>query len=250
MGKIVGIFIIFALKNPILKMKKSLLLFVLLSSITFYAQKKIYFTADFQELPSIEQAMYYSIYEENSNGTVRTTYFLDNSIYSKDYFSNYKRRIINGTSERWNKNGAKEMLANYIKGKQDGIQTRYYENGQVKRVENFKNGKFIDGKCFEENGLEIEFFPYQVKPEFPGGMKAFYDFLGKNFKSPKSNNAELIIAFYVETDGTLNHFEIVKSINKDLDLAAIRILVKSPKWIPGKIDGKDIRMKFSLHLNL
>jgi protein TonB len=49
------------------------------------------------------------------------------------------------------------MLANYIKNKQDGIQTRYYENGQVKR-ENFKKGRFIDGKCFEENGLEIEFF--------------------------------------------------------------------------------------------
>jgi protein TonB len=52
------------------------------------------------------------------------------------------------------------VLANYIKNKQDGIQTRYYENGQVKR-ENFKKGRFIDGKCFEENGLEIEFFPYQ-----------------------------------------------------------------------------------------
>jgi hypothetical protein len=24
-------------------------------------------------------------------------------------------------------------------------------------------------------------FSYQVKPEFPGGMKAFYDFLGKKF---------------------------------------------------------------------
>ena len=66
-------------------MKKSLLLFVLLSSIAFYAQKKIYFTEDFQELPSKEQAMYYSIHEENSNGTVRTTYYLNNSIFSKDY---------------------------------------------------------------------------------------------------------------------------------------------------------------------
>ena len=118
------------------------------------------------------------------------------------------------------------------------------------RVENFKNGEFINGKFFDENGLEIEFFPYQVKPEFPGGMKAFYDFLEKKFKSPNSNKGELRIAFYVETNGTLNHFEVVKSINKELDLAAIRILVNSPKWIPCKIDGKDTRMKFSLHLNL
>ena len=33
------------------------------------------------------------------------------------------------------------------------------------------------------NGLEIAFFPYYVKPEFPGGMQEFYRYIGKNFKS-------------------------------------------------------------------
>jgi hypothetical protein len=231
-------------------MKKLLLLFVLFCSIHFYAQKRIYFTEDFKELPSVENATYYSIYEDNVEGTQRTTYYIDNTIYKRDQFSNYKKRILNGTSESWYKNGAKQTLSIYIKGKQEGIQTRYFENGQVKRTENFKNGKFVDGKCFDENGTEIDFFPYYVKPEFPGGMKAFYDYVANNFKSPNSGRGEIKIGFYVELDGTLNHFEVVKSINKEMDLSAIRLLVNSPRWIPGKIDGKEARVKFGIPINV
>ena len=51
------------------------------------------------------------------------------------------------------------MLAIYVTGKQEGIETWYFENGQVQRTEKFKNRKFVDGKYFDENGTEIEFFP-------------------------------------------------------------------------------------------
>ena len=231
-------------------MKNLLVVFILLSSITFYAQKKVYFTEDFKELPSSDNAIYYTIYEESPEGTLRTTYYINNSLFSKDHFSNYKRRILNGTSEKWYKNGAKEMLAIYVKGKNEGIQTRYFENGQIKRSENFKNGKFVDGKCFDENGTEIVFFPYYVKPEFPGGMKAFYNYIEKNFKSPNGSKGEIKIGFYVELDGTLNHFEVLKSINKEMDLSAIKLLVNSPRWTPGRIDGKDARVKFDIPINI
>jgi protein TonB len=231
-------------------MKKLLLLFVLLSSVTFYAQKKVYFTEDFKELPSADNAIYYTIYEDSPEGTLRTTYYLDNSLFSKDHYSNYKKRILNGTSERWYKNGAKEMLTIYVKGKQEGIQTRYFENGQIKRTENFKNGEFVDGKCFDENGSEIEFFPYYVKPEFPGGMKDFYKYILKNFKSPNSARGKIKVEFVVELDGDLTDFKIIEGINYDMNVEAVRVLFDSPEWIPGKIDGKDARVKFSLPITI
>jgi protein TonB len=231
-------------------MKNFILLFVLFWSVQFFAQEKVYFTEHFKELPSADNAIYYTIYEDSPEGTLRTTYYLDNTVYSKDQFSNYKKRTLNGTSEKWYKNGAKEMLAIYSKGKQEGIQTRYFENGQVKRNENFKNGKFVDGKCFDENGTEIEFFPYYVKPEFPGGMKAFYDYLAKKIKSPNSSKGQIKIAFVVELDGTLSDFKIIEGINYDMNVEAVRVLFNSPKWIPGKIDGKDARVKFDLPITV
>jgi antitoxin component YwqK of YwqJK toxin-antitoxin module len=231
-------------------MKKLLLLFVLLSSTTFYAQKKIYFTEDFKELPSSDNATYYSIYEDSPEGTLRTTYYVDNSLFTKDHFSNYKKRILNGTSEKWYKNGEKEMLAIYVRGKQEGIQTRYFENGQIKRTENFKNGEFIDGTCFDENGTEISFFSYYVKPEFPGGINEFYKYVGKNFKSPNSAKGQIKVGFVVEKDGSLTDFIIIEGLNYDMNVEALRVLFNSPLWIPGKVDGRDTRVKFSIPITV
>ena len=231
-------------------MKNLLIVFILLFSLTFYAQKKVYFTEDFKELPSAVNAFYYTIYEENEEGTLRTSYYIDNSLYSKDQFSNYKKRIINGTSESWYQNGAKKTLALYSKGKQEGVQTRYYENGQIKRTENFKNNKFVDGKCFDKNGTEIDFFPYYTKPEFPGGINAFYKYIAQNFKSPNSAKGQIKITFTVEKDGTLTDFKIVEGLNYDMNVEALRVLFHSPKWLPGKIDGEIASVKFGLPLTV
>lgn len=215
-----------------------------------WAQQKVYFTKDFKELPSPTNATYYTVYEPNGKETIRTTFYINDSIYSKDYFSNYKKREIDGTSERWYPNGKKESLAIYVKGKQEGLQTRYYESGKIKRVENYKNGEFVDGKCFDENETEIAFFPYYIKPEFPGGEKAFYDFIASDFKKPNNSIGQVIIGFSVELDGTLNHFEVIKSVNKEIDLAVIKTLARSPKWLPGKIDGKAIVMKYKIPITV
>jgi hypothetical protein len=51
-------------------------------------------------------------------------------------------------------------------------------------------------------------------------------------------------------DGTLNHFEVIKSVNKQIDLAVIKTLVKGPKWIPGKIDGKASAIKHKVSINI
>jgi hypothetical protein len=77
-------------------MKNHFYLF-LLSSITFYTQKKNIFYADFQELPSIEQVCIIAFMKKTLMEQYTSTYFLDN-LYSK-VISNLKRRIINGTSE-------------------------------------------------------------------------------------------------------------------------------------------------------
>jgi hypothetical protein len=231
-------------------MKKLLILFVLLISVTFYSQKKIYYTEDFKKLPTPQGATYYSTYEDSENGTHRKTYYLDGSIKNSDQFSNLKRKIRGGYAKTWYKSGGKKTVAFYVKDKLEGIQTGFYENGQVKRSETFENNEFIDGKCFDENGTEIAFFPYYVKPEFPGGIKEFYKYVGKNFKSPNSAKGQIKVAFVVQIDGTLKDFKIIKGLNSDMNVEALRVLFNSPLWIPGKVDGKAARVKFSIPLTV
>lgn len=231
-------------------MKNTFVLFVLLFSVHFYSQKKVYYTEDFKELRSAEGATYYSTYEDTKEGTTRTTYFVDGTKRNYDQFSNFKKRTLNGTSESWYESGTKELTSFFIKGKQEGQLTRYYENGQIKRSENYRNNEFIDGKCFDENGTEITFFPYYVQPEFPGGMNEFYKYIGKNFKCPNSAKGQIKVVFVVQIDGTLKDLKIIEGLNYDMNVEALRVLFYSPLWISGKVDGKDAPVKFSIPITI
>ena len=77
-------------------MKKSITVIILLFSLSFYAQKYIYFTEKFKELPSAEGVTYYNTYENVKEGTQKKTCFLDGTLRNSDFFSNYRKRIKNG----------------------------------------------------------------------------------------------------------------------------------------------------------
>jgi hypothetical protein len=231
-------------------MKKLVLLFILFFSLTFYGQKKVYYTEDFKELPTLDGATYYSTYEKIKDDIQRKTYYLNGTLKNSDQFSNLKRKVRNGASETYYKSGSKRTIALYIEGKLEGIQTGYYGNGLVKRIENFENNKFIDGKCFDENGTEIAFFPYYVKPKFPGGMDQFYKYVKVNFKQINYAKGVIKVGFIVKKDGTLDDFKIIQGLNYDMNFEALRVLSNSPLWIPGQIDGQDAPVSFSIPITV
>ncbi|MFI5140023.1 MAG: energy transducer TonB, partial [Sphingobacteriales bacterium] len=90
-------------------------------------------------------------------------------------------------------------------------------------------------------------------PTFPGGIKAYGKFLEKNLKWPKNDDDDtqgrVIISFYIEKDGSLTNFKVERSLGKDFDAEALRVLRKSPKWIPVMENGKAIRCRYTLPIN-
>jgi protein TonB len=118
-----------------------------------------------------------------------------------DQFSNFKKRILNGKSESWYKMEIKKRIV-LLKGKMNGISTLYYENSQIKRIENYKMMNLLTENVLMKTELKY-FFSYYIKPEFPGGIKEFYKYVGENFKSPNSAKGQIKVAFVVQIDGTL-----------------------------------------------
>jgi len=83
-------------------------------------------------------------------------------------------------------------------------------------------------------------------PEFPGGMKGFYDFL-KDIKYPdeaKRNDisGKVFVKFTIEKDGSVTNVEALKGIGSGCDEEAVRVIKKSPKWKPGYIKEKAVRI--------
>ncbi|OXB18452.1 energy transducer TonB [Flavobacterium reichenbachii] len=88
----------------------------------------------------------------------------------------------------------------------------------------------------------------ETSPNYPGGINNFYQFFMNEFKLPEEaeNPKKPIIAFFViEKDGSLSSFDIPKNADPRIGAEIIRVLKKSPKWIPGEQNGKRTRTKYS-----
>ena len=101
---------------------------------------------------------------------------------------------------------------------------------------------------------ETEFVIVEQQPEFPGGMKALADFLGKSLKYPRAAasagvSGKVFVSFIVNSDGSLTDLQVLKGIGFGCDEEAIRVMQKMPRWKPGKQSGRAVRVKFNLPIS-
>jgi len=92
----------------------------------------------------------------------------------------------------------------------------------------------------------------EVKPDFPGGMEAFYKFIGRNFRTPKEDNAKgkIFITFTIDIDGSVTNVRVLRDIGFGTREEAIRVLKLCPKWNPGIINGVPVKVIYSLPINI
>ena len=88
-------------------------------------------------------------------------------------------------------------------------------------------------------------------PTFPGGQQELMSYLGKNIKYPtiaqeNGTQGRVIIQFVVERDGTITDVRVARGVDPYLDKEAVRVVQSMPKWIPGKQNGKAVRVKFTV----
>ena len=88
-------------------------------------------------------------------------------------------------------------------------------------------------------------------PEFPGGMKELMTYLKDNIKYPKAAQdkkvqGRVIVLFVVEKDGTPTEFNVLRSVDPDLDAEALRVMKEMPKWKPGMQRGQVVRVKYTV----
>lgn len=88
-------------------------------------------------------------------------------------------------------------------------------------------------------------------PSFPGGDAEMMKYLSSNIRYPldarrKGIRGRVIATFVVESDGSISNISIIKSVEPSLDAEAIRVLNSMPRWIPGRHNGKAVRVKYNV----
>lgn len=88
-------------------------------------------------------------------------------------------------------------------------------------------------------------------PEYPGGMMAFYQLVADNFVFTHEDvKGKIFASFVIEGDGSLSEKKIIRDIGLGTGAEMLRVLGLSQKWIPGEIDGKPVRVQFSIPVNI
>ncbi len=89
-------------------------------------------------------------------------------------------------------------------------------------------------------------------PQFPGGKEALMTYLSQNMKYPAEARKEgiegtIVIQFVVGKDGSLTNIQAVGSREGGgLEEESIRVIKAMPNWLPGKQDGKPVKVLFNL----
>lgn len=88
----------------------------------------------------------------------------------------------------------------------------------------------------------------EVKPVFPGGTEELYRFIKENYKIPETARlkGKVYITFIIEKDGSLSDIKAIRDLRHGTDEEAIRVLKIVPHWIPGKQNGKAVRVHYSM----
>jgi hypothetical protein len=88
-------------------------------------------------------------------------------------------------------------------------------------------------------------------PNFPGGMRHFYNYLVENINADKLDKpGEIVVQFVIEKDGTLSRIKVLKDLGNGSGEEAIRVLKKGPHWIPGEQNGQKVRVLHVLPIKI
>ena len=88
-------------------------------------------------------------------------------------------------------------------------------------------------------------------PEFPGCEEELLKFVQNNLRQPSIGDdlvpqGKVICRFIIDIDGSVIKPEVIRSLDREMDAEALRVIRLLPKFIPGKQNGKNVRVWYTI----
>lgn len=83
----------------------------------------------------------------------------------------------------------------------------------------------------------------QKPPKPKTGLEAFHEHVSQNVRKQKSGvRGSVFVQFVVEKDGKLSNVKVLKGVGGS-NQAVIRAIQSAPRWMPGKQNGRPVRVQ-------
>ncbi|MEZ4960143.1 MAG: TonB family protein [Saprospiraceae bacterium] len=146
------------------------------------------------------------------------------------------------------------------------VDTTFYDEIDVEPVPALAKPTPIFSPPKEEAGKMPDYFKIvEEMPRFPGckeeglskeekqacATEQLLSYLGNEIIYPaiaRNNGIEgtVVIRFIIEKDGSISQPEIVREIGGGCGAEALRVVKSMPQWLPGKQQGRPVRVQFNL----
>jgi len=121
-------------------------------------------------------------------------------------------------------------------------------------IDDLLKGQEAGGSVAQTPQKEEEAPIYSVveqQAQFPGGEAALLAYVAKNIKYPaiaveQEIQGTVQLRFVVEANGSIGDVQVIKSLESHCDKEAIRVVKSLPRFIPGKQQGRPVRVWFNL----
>jgi TonB family protein len=120
--------------------------------------------------------------------------------------------------------------------------------------ETYDNGILVSGYAIED-GQKVEYETAKSNPQFKGGSREMYKFLGMNIKFPSLAarariSGQVKISFTVCEDGSVCDYKLEQGLGFGTDDEAMRVVkMMSGHWEPGTLRGKPVRVRCQVPIN-
>jgi TonB family protein len=93
-----------------------------------------------------------------------------------------------------------------------------------------------------------------VEASYPGGNASLMKYIRETIRYPevsidRNESGKVYLSFIVETDGKLSHINVERGVSPEIDQEALRIFIKSPKWVPAICNGTMVRSRYKIPIN-
>jgi periplasmic protein TonB len=107
--------------------------------------------------------------------------------------------------------------------------------------------------CVDLKAQDVDLVYIEDMPHFPGGDMAFQKYLDSAIVYPDTavkygREGTVYVYFEVDKDGTCGNFKIKKGVPNapELSIEALRVIRMMPRWIPGKMGGKPVKVSMTV----
>lgn len=177
----------------------------------------------------------------HDNGKLKSEVFYRNRYFLKNLWDSSGQKLVsdgNGVETYQYPNGVVALSGQYINGYKEGYWVARYENGKTHYEENYFNGNLLKGRSFDAAGNtffydESSYFPFPERGHEK--LKAYLKTEAKKVSTDQRGTVKL--SFRISVKGDITELLVEKSMSPLLDSLAKQILLRGPRWIPGKDHG-------------